>query len=90
MLRESLLRWARTIGGRDPRDEMLSMAPFHHCAKQLGLEPAQLFADVASELPPKSAEFVREFGARKDIRPSSFGFELQKKGPDGPFYGPKP
>ena len=88
-LRFGLLAMVRGKAGDDQRDLMMAMAPYHHCAGQLGLDPALLFDDVASELPPRTAELVRGFGDRRDIRPRSFGFALEEDD-GGPFYRPAP
>ena len=84
MLRRYLFDVTRA-GTDDPRDLMMAMAPYHHCASRLGEDPARVFADVAAKLQGETAELVREFGERRDITASSFGFVLDEDA-DGPFY----
>ena len=86
MLRQNLFDVTRA-GTDDPRDLMMAMAPYHHCASQLGEDPARVFADVAAQLHGETAVFVREFGERRDITGSSFGFVLDEDD-GGPLYRP--
>ena len=87
-LRAGLLRMLMEGGSQwslDPRDLMVGLAPFHDCARRLGLHPAAFFADVAAQSRPSVAQLVREFGARTDVTPSSFGFVVRET-PEGPEY----
>ena len=70
---------------RDDRDLMVALAPFHDCARRLGLDVEAAFLDVAGEAPERLRGVVTSFGARRDITPSTFAYEL-REGPDGPAY----
>ena len=85
MLRRALLSQVHALAFADDRDVMMILAPYHHCARRLGVDPRALFDDVATGMAPDAAELLREFGARRDVRPRSFGFTLDKDA-DGPFY----
>ena len=80
MLRDDEQAWVR-----DDRDLMVAMAPFHDCARRLGLDVAESFRRVAEEGPEPVRGAVTGFGARNDVSPSTFGFELRDE-PDGPVY----
>lgn len=69
----------------DPRELMLTLAPYHHCARRLGEDPAELFDTVASGAPATLRDAVRTFGRRDDIEPESFGFAVVETA-DGPDY----
>src|SRR6266480_3615749 len=71
---------------RDWRDLLLALAPYHDCARRLGLDPAQVFAEAAEQSPPALQEIVREFGRREDVTPAAFGFYVEETA-DGPRYG---
>ena len=70
---------------KDWRDLLVALAPFHDCARRLGLDPSSFFAAVAQEGPPTLAEVVREFGRRTDVTPEAFGYVLTETA-DGPRY----
>lgn len=70
---------------RDPRELMLTLAPYHHCARRLGEEPAELFDLVAAGAPVTLRDAVRTFGRRDDIEPESFGFAVVETA-EGPEY----
>jgi hypothetical protein len=70
---------------RDPRELMLTLAPYHHCARRLGEEPGELFDVVAAGAPPTLRDAVRTFGRRDDIEPESFGFAIVETA-EGPEY----
>lgn len=72
----------------DPRDTMVGLAPHLHVARELGLDPARLFADVADRLPPGDlATLLRTFGARTDVSLPGFGWRLVDT-PSGPDLVP--
>ena len=87
--RETLLAGLRaTVSGRDPaddRDFMLALAPFHDCARRLGVDVAELFDDAAESASQRVREIVTTFGRRTDITPRAWAYELDEE-PDGPFY----
>ena len=70
---------------RDERDLMMALAPYHHCAMQLGLDVPSLFDEAASAGPAAARDTVMVFGRRTDVTPAAFGFRLEP-GPDGPRY----
>jgi hypothetical protein len=70
---------------KDDRDLMVALAPFHDCARRLGIDVEQMFARVADRGPPSLAATVRSFGARRDVDPSSFGYRIEET-PEGPRY----
>ena len=69
----------------DWRDLLVTLAPFHDCARRIGAEPSAVFARAAAAGPPSLRETVAEFGARTDVTPGSFAFVLEQT-PDGPRY----
>ena len=70
---------------RDSRDLMMWLAPYHDCARRLGLDVAAVFRAVANEGPESLCELVTGFGERTDITPKAFAFEVVA-GPRGPAY----
>ena len=70
---------------RDDRDLMVTMAPYHDCARRLGLDVAAEFRRVAEDGPERLRGIVERFGARRDVTPSAFAYEL-REGPGGPAY----
>jgi hypothetical protein len=68
-----------------PREFMLTLAPYHHCARWLGEDPGELFDTVASGAPATLRDAVRTFGRRDDIEPEKFGFAIVETA-DGPEY----
>lgn len=70
---------------RDDRDLMMALAPFHDCARRLGLDAEAAFRDVAGEGPERLRGVVTSFGPRRDVHPSTFAYEL-REGPGGPTY----
>ena len=70
---------------QDPRELMLTLAPYHHCARWLGEDPGLLFDTVASGAPATLRDAVRTFGRRDDIEPEKFGFAVVETA-DGPEY----
>lgn len=88
VLRAGLLR--ALIEGEDEwvkdwRDLLVGLAPYHDCARRLGLDPVVFFAAVAEEGPPSLREIVRDFGRRLDVTPEAFGYVVTETG-DGPRY----
>lgn len=69
----------------DWRDLVIDLAPYHDCARRLGLPPKALFEWVARQLPPDVAGTVRALGQREEIDPAEFGFTLVED-EDGPRY----
>ena len=69
----------------DTRDLMVAMAPYHHCARELGVSVPELFDELAASAPVALAETVRAFGRHDDVTPAAFGFELVAL-EDGPAY----
>jgi hypothetical protein len=70
---------------RDPRDLMLTLAPYHHLARWLGEDPGELFDIVAAGAPATLRDAVRTFGRRDDIEPEKFGFAVVETA-EGPEY----
>ena len=75
----------REYDGKDPRDLMLSLAPFHDCARRLGLDVSQVFDDAADAVGGEVGRVARLFGRRSDITPDTFMFALESSS-DGPRY----
>src|SRR3954467_5791402 len=69
----------------DWRDLLVALAPYHDCARRLGLDPATVFDTAATAGPPSLADHVRTFGRRTDITPRAFAFTVVDT-PDGPAY----
>ncbi|MBE2316644.1 hypothetical protein DVA67_011700 [Solirubrobacter sp. CPCC 204708] len=69
----------------DPRELMLTLAPYHHVARWLGEDPSELFDTVASGAPATLRDAVRTFGRRDDIEPDKFGFAVVETA-EGPEY----
>jgi hypothetical protein len=63
----------------------VTIAPFHDCARRLGLDVPEAFRSVADDGPERLRDTVARFGARTDVTPSAFGFELREE-PGGPAY----
>ena len=72
-------------GVADWRDLVLDLAPYHDCARRLGVDPKVLFEWVARQLHADVAATVRALGAREELDPAEFGFTLVDD-PDGPRY----
>jgi hypothetical protein len=79
-LRQGLPQWES-----DWRDLLVALAPFHHCARELGLDTRRFFDDAAAAGPPSIAEYVRNFGRRRRVRPSGWDFALDRDD-DGRLY----
>ena len=90
LLRDALMAAALSerLSMADPRDTMVGLAPYVYVARVLGMEPAQLFAEVADRLPAGDvAALLRGFGARTDVTLRSFGWRIVDT-PDGPDLVP--
>jgi hypothetical protein len=88
VLRDGLLRML--IDGEDEwvkdwRDLLVALAPYHDCARRLGLDPVVLFDAVAGLGPLSVGTLVRDFGRRTDVTPEAFGYVVTET-PDGPRY----
>jgi hypothetical protein len=69
----------------DPRDVMVGMATPHVVAGEISAVPATVFGAVANRLPPgPTTDLLREFGARRDINLTAFGWRMviTDAGPD--------
>jgi hypothetical protein len=88
-LREGLVRLLPREGPDDEvadwRDLVMDLAPYHDCARRLGLDPRVLFEWIARKLPAEVAGTVRALGKREEVAPEEFGFALVDD-PDGPRY----
>ena len=82
-LRVGLIAIALEETSVDTRDLMVTVAPHHHVARQLGLAPAEIFDEAASFASPDTAAVLRAFGRRTDVTPEAFGFRPLDT-PDGP------
>lgn len=80
MLRRGDAQWLL-----DRRDLAVALAPYHDCARRLGLDPQAVFDAAAEAAPPELHEFIRSFGRRSDVTPTAFGFAVLST-PDGPRY----
>jgi hypothetical protein len=85
VLHGGLIWVLRAYDGKDSRDLMLSLAPFHDCARRLGLEVSRVFNDAADAVGGEAGEIARVFGRRSDVTPAAFAFAVES-GPDGPRY----
>jgi hypothetical protein len=70
---------------KDERDLIVALAPFHDCARRLGLDPATVFDDAAAAAPAALRDTVTTFGRRGDVTPAAFGFVLDHAS-EGPRY----
>jgi hypothetical protein len=84
LLRIGLITIALAESDGDPRDLMVTVAAHHHVARQLGLEPAEIFDEAASFADPDTADVLRLFGRRVDVTLQAFG-RRQVDTPDGPL-----
>jgi len=67
------------------RDLMVALAPYHDCARRLGVVPGEIFDTVAAGAPPSLSDLVRAFGRRTEVRPDGFGFAVVETS-EGPEY----
>lgn len=84
-LHGGLIWTLRAYDGKDSRDLMLSLAPFHDCARRLGLDVGEVFNDAADVVGGEAGEVARVFGRRSDVTPDAFAFTVESS-PDGPIY----
>ena len=87
ILRGGLIWLLQAYDGKDPRDLMLGLAPFHDYARRLGLDVSQVFNDAAGTAGGEAAQLARDFGQRSDVTPDAFAYAVES-GPDGPRYRP--
>lgn len=69
----------------DWRDLLMDLAPYHDCARRIGIDPRVLFEWIARKLPGDVAAQIRALGKRPELDPAEFGFALVDE-PDGPRY----
>lgn len=81
----SLLKEGEAEWVKDYRDLMVAMAPYHHCAKRLGIDVQDFFREVAADAPSSLQKTVEQFGRRTDVTPKNFGFRL-KRSRKGHYY----
>jgi hypothetical protein len=68
---------------------MVTLSLHHVVARDLGSDPATLFAEVADRIPGSPvARLLIEFGQRRDVTLEAFGWERVKTA-DGPDFVPK-
>src|SRR5664279_2991695 len=72
-------------GSGDPRDEMLSLAPFVDCAQRLGHDPALALGPIATEGAMWVQATFEAFARRADVTLAAFGWSIIEP-PDGPAY----
>jgi hypothetical protein len=60
----------------------VSLAVFHHCARELNLNTANLFDEASNYATPEYAERLAAFGRRSDVNLAKFGWRIVKT-PDG-------
>ena len=70
---------------RDDRDLMVALAPFHDCARRLGLDVSVAFREATGKRPASLRDVVTAFGERRDVTPGAFGYVLVE-GPKGASY----
>ncbi len=83
-----LLAQSICAAGRNPddREVMVGLAVQHYVAQQIGLVPADLFAEIASYLPDGPwPDLLRWFGTQDDITLEDFAWQLVET-PDGPDF----
>jgi hypothetical protein len=88
VLHGGLIWTLRMYDGKDSRDLMLSLAPFHDCARRLGLDVGQAFDNAADVVAGEAGEVARVFGRRTDVTPDAFAYAVES-GPGGPRYRPR-
>jgi len=72
----------------DDRDLMVTVALHWVVAQRLGMDPATMFARIASRIPnPEVASVLTVFGHRHDITLKAFGWQ-ELTTDDGPDFGP--
>lgn len=91
-LRQALLATAlaELIRPADPRDLMVDLAVHHIVAQQIGTAPPALYGAIAARLPQGPIpDLLRDFGARHDVTPEAFGWQLVQTA-EGPDFMPAP
>ena len=74
----------------DDRDLMVTVALHWVVAQRLGMDPATMFARIASRIPnPEVANVLTVFGNRDDITLRAFGWQ-DVTTDDGPDFSPSP
>ncbi len=87
-LRDGLVRLLGRQGEdevRDWRDLVMDLAPYHDCARRMGLDPRVLFEWVARRLPADVQGTVRQLGKRPEVTGDEFGFAVVEEA-EGPRY----
>lgn len=84
--------WASALGAAahrgESRDLLVGLALPHVVAREVGVDPAGLFAAIAERIPESSvAQTLVEFGSRRDVDLASFGW-IRVETPDGPDFIP--
>jgi len=69
----------------DKRKVEVSLAVYHHCARQLGINTVDLFEEVASYATPSFADTLIRFGRRSDVTLKKFGWR-ERQTPEGVKY----
>jgi hypothetical protein len=72
-LRLGLIALALKEDGGDYRDYLCAVARHHIVASELGMSPAELFAEAAGYANRDTADLLSKFGRRTDVKPESFG-----------------
>jgi hypothetical protein len=71
--------------GWDPRDAMISLAPFLDCARRMDLDAVEVLGPIASGGPDWYVEIFDAFARRSDVTLAAFGWSLVTT-PEGPAY----
>ena len=84
--------WASALGAAanmgESRDLLVGLALPYVVAREVGVDPAGLFAAIAERIPGSSvAPTLVEFGSRRDVGLASFGW-IRVETPDGPDFIP--
>ena len=69
----------------DPRDAMISLAPFIDCARRLGVDPLESLGPITRHGPSWYRETFDTFVRRTDVTLVAFGWSIVET-PDGPAY----
>lgn len=83
LLEKGMVAW--TIASEsavESRRLEITLVIFHHCARTLGLVPADLFAQVAEYASSEVASVLIRFGNRADVTLKQYGWQVQHT-PDG-------
>jgi hypothetical protein len=60
----------------DWRDVLVALAPYHDCARRLGLDPVDLFDRASADSRDDLQTLVREFARRSDVTLDAFGWKV--------------